>query len=186
MNGTGDTQYLGWTGRICAAAQSQGKDITHYNLGIRRDTSADILYRWQTEAAARLPEGQDGRLVFSFGVNDTTIEDGDPRVSYGKSIESACRILEEACHRHPVLMIGPPPTADLEQNGRIGILSQEYSRLCNELRVPYLSVIEQLTKAEIWVTEAVAYDGAHPRSGGYSLLAELVQDWPAWQDWLSN
>ena len=186
VNGTGDTQYLGWTGRLCAAAQNQGQDITHYNLGIRRDTSADILYRWQTEAAARLQEGQDGRLVFSFGVNDTTMEEGNPRVSYGKSVENACRIFEEACRQYPVLMIGPPPTADLEQSGRIGRLSQEYSRVCAELGIPYLSVIERLTDAQVWVSEAIAYDGAHPRSEGYSLLAGLVQEWPAWQDWLKS
>jgi len=46
VNGTGDPEYLGWTGIICAVTRSWGYDITYYNLGIRRETSADILARW--------------------------------------------------------------------------------------------------------------------------------------------
>ncbi len=52
----------------------KGYDITYYNLGIRRDTSTDIAKRWSQEVSLRLPKEYDGRVVFSFGLNDTTIE----------------------------------------------------------------------------------------------------------------
>jgi hypothetical protein len=42
VNGTGDPVGLGWVGRACAAARRRGHEVTCYNLGIRRDTSADI------------------------------------------------------------------------------------------------------------------------------------------------
>ena len=42
VNGTGDGERLGWTGRVCSRARRAGHDLTHYNLGIRRDTRADI------------------------------------------------------------------------------------------------------------------------------------------------
>ena len=64
VQGTGDDACLGWVGRVCAALRQQGRDLTSYNLGIRRDTSADIRQRWQREAQLRLPAEHDGRLVF--------------------------------------------------------------------------------------------------------------------------
>jgi hypothetical protein len=39
VNGTGDPECLGWTGRICVGANKKGYDITYYNLGVRRETS---------------------------------------------------------------------------------------------------------------------------------------------------
>jgi acyl-CoA thioesterase-1 len=70
VNGTGDDACLGWVGRVCSAARRDGIDLTCCNLGIRRDTSADVLIRWHAEARARLPDEYDGGLVFSFGGND--------------------------------------------------------------------------------------------------------------------
>jgi len=34
VNGTGDPEFLGWTGRVCRDAQRKGYEITHYNLGV--------------------------------------------------------------------------------------------------------------------------------------------------------
>jgi len=62
----------GWggVGRVVAKARQGGRDVTAYNLGIRRDTSADVAAPWGGEARLRLPHEYDCRLVFSFGVND--------------------------------------------------------------------------------------------------------------------
>ncbi|BAU41680.1 hypothetical protein [Leptolyngbya sp. O-77] len=60
INGTGDSTLLGWTGRVCQFASQRGVPLTYYNLGVRRETSADIGVRWQFEVMARLPEGCDG------------------------------------------------------------------------------------------------------------------------------
>jgi lysophospholipase L1-like esterase len=96
VNGTGDPECLGWTGRICVAAQRQGYDITYYNLGVRRETSADIKARWWQEASCRLSQEYDGRVVFSFGTNDTTIETDRTRIEFGESIKNGrcCRIVD--------------------------------------------------------------------------------------------
>src|ERR1044071_4238499 len=94
VNGTGDDDCLGWTGRICAAARQRGCDITYYNLGVRRDTSGEIAERWEREARARLAPDQDGRLVFSFGVNDCVfVEPRQTRVPEAASLANARRIL---------------------------------------------------------------------------------------------
>ena len=98
VNGTGDDTCLGWVGRACAAARQQGQDLTCYNLGIRRDTSADVLRRWKREALARLPPEHDGRLVYSFGANDCCLEDeaNRVRVPQDAALANAREILADA------------------------------------------------------------------------------------------
>jgi acyl-CoA thioesterase I len=184
VNGTGDDDYLGWVGRLCSEARQRGTDVTAYNLGIRRDTSADIAARWLSEAKARLPLEQDGRLVFSFGANDCVCEHaGRPRVPPDDSMASAAAILGAAKVWLPTLMIGPPPLVDREVNRRIASLSARIAALCGELGVPFLSPFEALLGSGVWIGEAKQGDGAHPNRGGYAILADLVSQWPAWRAW---
>jgi len=53
----------------------------------------------------------EGRLVFSFGLNDLAPDDefGRPRVSEGASLQNAHDILSEASAWRPTLMMGPLP-----------------------------------------------------------------------------
>ncbi len=74
VNGTGDEEALGWVGRLCARARKEGHPLTCYNLGIRRNTTRDILERMERECSLRLPPGCDGRILLSCGVNDTVQE----------------------------------------------------------------------------------------------------------------
>lgn len=185
VNGTGDPEYLGWTGRICVQARSQGYEITSYNLGVRRDTSADIKARWQKEVTCRLPAIYDGRIIFSFGANDATKEQGKVRVSQELSLQNTRDILAKAQKDFPVLMISPAPIAeDQEQNQRIGELGMCFNLLCQELAIPYLDVFTPLSTSDIWLKEARENDGAHPLARGYQEYAQLVQNWQGWQDWL--
>ncbi|WP_332980710.1 GDSL-type esterase/lipase family protein [Microcoleus sp. A003_D6] len=186
VNGTGDLKCLGWTGRICAAACGQGHDITYYNLGIRGETSTDIKTRWFSEVSCRLPHYGDGRIVFSFGVNDTYIENEKIRIEVEKSIENARDILTSAKEIFPVLMIGPPPVIDADRTIRIANLSEQFSQVCSELEVPYLEVCTPLQKSEIWQKELTENDGSHPRAAGYAELAKIVHNWDGWKAWFKN
>jgi acyl-CoA thioesterase I len=185
VNGTGDDACLGWVGRACAAARRGGRDVTAYNLGIRRDTSADVRGRWRREAEARLPEGHDGRLVFSFGANDCCLgEDGAVRVAHGAAVAHAEAILAEALGWKPVLMVGPVPVVDSATAGRVAALDAAYAALCAGLGVPYLSVAALVAASGVWRREVAAGDGAHPNEGGYALLAECVMRWEPWRRWI--
>ncbi|MBC1237445.1 MULTISPECIES: GDSL-type esterase/lipase family protein [Nostoc] len=186
VNGTGDPECLGWTGRVCANANKKGYDITYYNLGIRRDTSSDIAKRWLQEVSLRLPKEYDARVVFSFGLNDTTPENGKTRVDLADSLKNAQEILNKAQQLYPVLMIGPAPYVereDLERRQRNRDLTQNLALICQELNVPYLDVFPILEKSNIWINEARANDGAHPRVGGYTEFAKIVENWDAWLNW---
>ncbi len=182
VNGTGDETKLGWTGRVCAELERKDPllEITFYNLGIRRDTTEDIRRRVGQEMTARLQGDFDTLVVLSFGVNDTTVEDGQLRVAPEQSLENARAIITHVQQKHMVVMVGPPPIADDDQNTRITELDKAFGVLCDELAVPYLSVAEWLIDDLLWRAEVASNDGAHPRSGGYSLLAEYVLNWDAW------
>ncbi len=183
VNGTGDPECLGWAGRICVNANKKGYDITYYNLGVRRETSAELRSRWLREATYRLPKEYDGRIIFSFGVNDTTLENGKTRVEFNESITNTREILSEARELYPVLMVSPVPITEREQNCRIADLSKHFAWVCHELDVPYLDVFSMLEKSNIWMDEARANDGSHPKAAGYAVFAEIVQSWEAWLNW---
>ncbi len=184
VNGTGDPDCLGWVGRVCVAARQRGVDVTSYNLGIRRDTSADILGRWRREAELRLPAEHARRLVFSFGVNDCVLESGACRVPPAQTIANARAILNAAAACAPALMIGPTPIAEADVNARVRELIPALSAACRELGVPFLDVFDRLEASSTWMREIAQGDGAHPGRGGYEALAALVNDWPEWRAWL--
>jgi lysophospholipase L1-like esterase len=183
INGTGDSTYLGWTGRLCVALSQQGYQATYYNLGIRRETSTELASRWQAEAERRLPVGCDNRIVFSFGTNDTTIENGKLRVELADSLKNARHILSTAKCYYRVLMVSPPPTIDCDQHTRVRRLSEHFSTVCQELDIPYLDVFTPLLNSTVWMTEVKAGDGSHPNAAGYTELTQLVQSWTGWSNW---
>ena len=187
VNGTGDDSCLGWVGRVCAIARGRGRDVTCYNLGIRGNTTTDILGRWRREASDRLLPEHDGRLVFSFGANDCCAdENGSVRVSNSQARANAETILDAALGWRPTLLVGPLPVGDPVADERIGQLSGDFARVCVRLGVPYLPVWQLAGASVVWAREVAAGDGAHPNAGGYTLVAEAVQRWPAWQDWVEG
>src|SRR5690349_3659817 len=123
-NGAGDPECLGWAGRLAVAARQKGYNLTYYNLGVRRETSVDIIKRWRQEVQPRFPRGCTPFVVFSFGVNDAALEEGRTRVPEEQSVANAQAMLRAAKQDYSVMMIGPPPNADVEQNLRTGRLSQ--------------------------------------------------------------
>ncbi len=198
-NGTGDDEFLGWPGRLCAAERRRGHDLTCYNLGIRADTSELIAARWRAECAARLPDLHPAALVFAFGNNDTAIEmgNGAVRVPIARSLATARAILAEAKAWKPVLFLGPWPAEEAKQpvnpsgklgydfrNARIAEYNGAYGKLAAELGIPYLDLFAALSRDPRWASASRAGDGIHPPAEGYVLVAERVGAWPAWRAWL--
>jgi acyl-CoA thioesterase I len=179
VNGTGDETALGWSGRLSSAAVKSGLPLTSHNLGIRRDTSKDILLRWKQECALRLPDFCDGRVVISCGVNDVMIEAGQPRVSYEESCSNIREILRGA-KKYKVLMVGPPPVSEDDQNARILTISSAFAREARALTVPFIDLFSPLVLDKDYKREVTNNDGAHPRSAGYLKMANIVAasaDW---------
>jgi len=181
VNGTGDPDKLGWPGRLCALSEDNSRHITYYNLGVRKESSEDIQKRWLNECRIRLPEASKNALIFSFGVNDSLIENGQIRVKQGQSLINAREILSQAKEQYPTLMIGPPPIDNEDTNKRIKMLDKQLSDLCDVIGVSYLSIFQTLKDNFVWHKEVTQNDGAHPQADGYQLLAEIIYRWPKWQ-----
>ncbi|NQU72879.1 MAG: lipase [Rhodospirillales bacterium] len=181
VNGVGDDRHIGWVGRVSAAVSSRGHDFTSYNLGIRRDTSADVVDRWKAESELRLRPEHEPLLVFSYGVNDAVIENGRTRVDCRQSLMNTDKILYYAVKRGPCMFIGPPPGADQELNERIAFLSAGMRAHCGEKDVDFIDPFSALIKSTKWMSGVIVGDGAHPNGDGYAELADLIDQSPAWR-----
>ena len=184
--GVGDPEHLGWVGRLAADAARDGLSSTSYVLGVRRQTSAEVADRWAAECRPRLAGGTwESRVVLSTGVNDTTDEDGAPRLAPQRSVEAITRVLTGAAAAGwPLLVVGPPAVADEAQNERTAFLDGRFARVCAAHGVPYVPVVTTLAVDPIWMAEVAAGDGAHPGAAGYALLADLVR--PHWRRWIDG
>lgn len=179
VNGTGDETVLGWAARVCATAISKGVPLTYYNLGIRRETTADILQRWEKECRCRLPKFCDGRVVISCGVNDVYHENGKRRVAHNASCSNLRELLVQT-KRYPSVLVGPPPVGEDVLNDRIERLSKSFAAIAASLDVPYIELYSSLIEDKVYRSEVAEQEGAHPRSGGYIRMAEIICASPAW------
>ena len=198
--GSGDPGFLGWPGRLSVAETERGHDVTLYNMGVRGDTSEMVLPRWQSECQVRLPDHVNGRLVLSFGLNDTAEESGvGIRVPLAASLTNARAIIDQARRWLPTLMVGPIPVIEAMQpyvfpngiayhytNDRVGELNDKLGRLCAEREVPYLSIFDTLVADAAWNRSQRDCDGVHATGDGYQLIADMVAAWPAWRAWFGD
>ncbi|GAA2143354.1 hypothetical protein GCM10009760_29630 [Kitasatospora kazusensis] len=183
--GIGDPEYRGWVGRVLQATPGE---ITAFNLGIRRNTSEDVLRRCWAEVDARTAPGTDSRLVLSFGSNDAVEENGAVRVGAARCLERLDTLLTAAGHREMrVLVVGPPPVtgAGADHLGRLLELAEEMAALCERHGVPFVPVTRALADDPLWVAEVMAGDGAHPGADGYRQLADLVLR-GGWAEWIRS
>lgn len=180
VQGTGDSECSGWAGRLCVNARRAGHNVTGYNLGVRRETSADIARRWLAECAPRLPATTENHVVFSFGLNDVTIENGARRIPEGDTLANLHTMLAAAKSRYRTLVIGPLAVPDMEHNASLLRLSDGMAKLAVELDIPYLALFAHFVDDAQWMKEIRENDGAHPRAPGYAKIAALIEAWPQW------
>ncbi|MGI9097694.1 MAG: GDSL-type esterase/lipase family protein [Solirubrobacteraceae bacterium] len=182
--GVGDPTGRGWVGHVVAASFEAGLPLVAYNLGVRRETSVDVAARWLDEARPRMAEDACYGVVFGFGANDMTAEDGRVRVEPRRAVEVLGRVLDGAAQLGlPAFVVGPGPVGEQVQDGRIRTLSAAFARVAAERDVAFVDVVDRLCANADWTTEAAAGDGAHPGAGGYEALARLVLA-AGWLDWL--
>lgn len=185
VQGIGDPEHRGWAGRVLEAT---GRDLTGFNLGVRRNTSEDVLRRCWAEVGARVLAGADNRLVVSFGSNDMVEEDGAVRLEAARCLDNLAAILDGGERRAiPVLVVGPPPVVDAGDGHlrRTLELAGGMEAVCRARRVPFVPTTRALADDPVWTAEASAGDGAHPGAGGYRSLAGLVLAGP-WHAWLDD
>jgi lysophospholipase L1-like esterase len=183
--GVGDPQHLGWVRRLAARTHTGGLPLTVYDLGVRMNTLADVAARWRTECDPRLPPGCEGRVLVAGGVNDTTAAGDGVRVAPDDAVRHLRAVTTVARERGwQVLVVGPAAVDDDAHNARAARLDTVLAAACLDDGVPYVSVHGALAADPTWRREVRDGDGAHPSSGGYAVLAALVE--PAWTAWLDS
>jgi acyl-CoA thioesterase I len=185
--GAGDPTGLGWVGRVVAAAHDAGRPITAYNLGVRGDSSADVAARFETELAVRTHNAAAAYgVVLSFGANDMLVADNRLRVAPGRSVGNLNRLIDLAqAAGHGVLVVGPPPVGEREEDERIRELSSQFAHAVTHRNLRYVETARVLSAHAVWRSEAAAGDGSHPAAGGYAALAEIVRA-AGWTDWIDG
>ncbi len=196
-SGQGDALYLGWPGRVGQHAAQQGHDCTIYNLGIRGETSDQIVERWLQECQPRLAGYKHAAVVFAFGINDATEQDGEIRVPLERSMVNARTVLAEALNRRwHCLFVGPAPVderrqplimedgaARMKRNAVVADYNDALRHVAGEAGVPYLDLFASLSAEPQWSDELS--DGLHPSAAGYDRMAAMIASWRAWQDLLN-
>lgn len=167
--GYGDPSGLGWAGRVSGKLATLGVDVTHYNLGVRKDAAPLLAKRWRDEAELRALPGMDFKLVFSFGVADTL--NGYP---LSETRSAAADMLAGAKQMGEVLLVGPTPVTDEEATRKIGTLSDELASLCAELNVPFVPTVDAMLGSPLYVESLKDRDNIHPALPGYAALAEHI------------
>jgi acyl-CoA thioesterase I len=174
--GTGDPKALGWVGRVAARTPpSTGVDLTAYPLGVRGETTEEIVVRMPLESAARFARGDEHRAVIASGINDA-----DRGIDPAKS--AAALDFGLASAGVPILVVGPPPVGDDNLQARIADIDAAFAEVCHRHEVPYLATYGPLAGKKPWL-EAKADDGVHPNQTGYGLLAYVVLH-GGWYEWL--
>jgi lysophospholipase L1-like esterase len=191
VTGVGDPTGLGWVGRVVAASHDAGRPLTAYDLGVRGDTSADVAARFEAETHARTQNvAASYGVVLGFGANDMTAQDNRLRIAPGLAVRTLNRLIDLAeVSGHGVLVVGPPPVGERDQDERIRELSDQLAHVATHRGIAFVETARPLGANEAWRSEAAANDGSHPGAGGYAALAEIVLAAGGrigWLDWLDG
>lgn len=177
--GIGDPKSLGWVSRVIARTTLGEAQLASYNLGVRGESSTDVLGRWRAETTPRWARANEKRLVVSFGTND--INQG---MTTARSRLNLANILDEAATTGiATFVVGPPPTSDADVNARLEVLVDAQADVCSRRRITYVDCFRPLLGHDQWQADLSSGDGFHPGQAGYGLIAWLVLH-AGWQDWL--
>ncbi|WP_406829950.1 GDSL-type esterase/lipase family protein [Pedococcus sp. KACC 23699] len=178
--GVGDPKGQGWVSRVVGRTHHPDLELTAYNLGVRGDTSADLLHRWKTECAPRWEGRSEKRLVVSVGTDDAM-----SGVTLARHRLNLANILDDAASAGiGTFVASPPPSDDEELNTKLDVLVEAQADVCSRRGVPFVDCYRPLLGHEQWRTDlAASRVPHHPGQAGYGLIAWLVLH-NGWYDWL--
>lgn len=178
--GVGDPKGQGWVTRVVGRTQHPDIQLTAYNLGLRGDTSADVLARWQSEVPLRWRGRSERRLVISVGGNDVA-----SGVSLARHRLNLANILDDAASNGvATFVVSPPPSDDNAVNDKLAVLVEAQADVCARRSVPFVDCYSPLLGHDQWQSDLAASGVPHhPGQAGYGLIAWLVLH-NGWNEWL--
>jgi acyl-CoA thioesterase I len=178
--GVGDPKGQGWVTRVVGRTAHPDLELTAYNLGVRGDTSADVLRRWATEVPLRWSGRTERRVVLSVGTDDVV-----QGITLARHRLNLANLLDDAAGSGVgAFVVSPPPTLDPELNERLEVLVDAQADVCARRGVPFVDCYAPLMGHDQWRTDlAASRVDNHPGQAGYGLIAWLVLH-NGWNDWL--
>ncbi len=178
--GYGDPKGHGWVARVVGRTQHPDLDLTTYNLGVRGNSSADVLARWRVEGLPRWQDRRERRLVIGVGIADLV-----KGLTTARSRLNLANVLDDATARGIApFVVGPPPTLDPGVNDKLQVVVDAQSDVCSRRSIPFVDCFYPLAEHDQWLRElAASRDQVHPGQAGYGLLAWLVLH-GGWEQWL--
>lgn len=178
--GVGDPKGQGWVSRVVGRTHSADLEVTAYNLGVRGDTTADVLARWKSECAPRWQGRAEKRLVISVGTGDAM-----SGVTLARHRLNLANILDDAASSGiSTFVVSPPPADDDDVNAKLDVLVEAQADVCARRAVPFVDCFRPLLGHEQWQSDlAASRVEHHPGQAGYGLIAWLVLH-NGWYDWL--
>ena len=178
--GVGDPKGQGWVSRVVGRTNHPDLELTAYNLGVRGDTSADVLARWKGECAPRWRGRAEKRIVVSVGGNDAATG-----ITLARHRLNLANILDDAASSGiGTFVVSPPPADDEELNAKLDVLVDAQADVCSRRGVPFVDCFRPLLGHEQWQSDVAASRVPHhPGQAGYGLIAWLVLH-NGWYDWL--
>jgi lysophospholipase L1-like esterase len=178
--GLSDPKGQGWVSRVVGRTQHPDLQLTAYNLGVRGNTSADVLERWRVECPPRWAGRTERRLVVSVGTADVA-----GGVTLARHRLNLANILDDAASSGiGTFVVSPPPSDDEELNDKLDVLVEAQADVCSRRGVPFVDCYRPLLGHEQWQSDVAASQVPHhPGQAGYGLIAWLVLH-NGWYDWL--
>jgi lysophospholipase L1-like esterase len=178
--GVGDPKSQGWVSRVVGRTQHPDLELTAYNLGVRGNTSADVLERWRVECPPRWAGRAERRLVISVGTADAA-----GGITLARHRLNLANILDDAASAGiGTFVVSPPPSDDDELNDKLDVLVEAQADVCSRRGVPFVDCFRPLQAHEQWRSDVAASQVPHhPGQAGYGLIAWLVLH-NGWYDWL--
>lgn len=181
----GDPTGAGWVGRMQRRLDAAAVPAELIWRGIGGDTSVDVARRWAYELGRELGDGG-GRVVLSFGANDTTGFAGRTWIAHDRSVQMLDELLADAAARElAAFVVGIGAVDDDAQNARSRALEEAFAERCAAWGVPFAPILDALIADGTWIGEAAAGDGAHPGAAGYDVLCALIVR-AGFVDWLGG
>ena len=179
VKGIGDSEMLGWADLLVRNSNKLHGPISYYNLGIPGQTSEQIATRVK-ELVPRIVKGEDNRLILCFGIEDTDVLDGKPRLSNQESIDALRKIILQTKNHCKLLMVGITPVYDPQRNNRIRRLNSLQKELCVKARVPFVDLFTSLSEDVQYKRELAKGDKYYPGEFGNQKIYDLVWNDRAW------
>jgi acyl-CoA thioesterase I len=178
--GVGDPKGQGWVSRVVGRTQHPDLELTAYNLGVRGNTTADVLERWRVECPPRWAGRAERRLVISVGTADAA-----GGITLARHRLNLANILDDAASAGiGTFVVSPPPSDDDELNDKLDVLVEAQADVCSRRGVAFVDCFRPLQAHEQWRSDVAASQVPHhPGQAGYGLIAWLVLH-NGWYDWL--